>query len=171
MDRISTDSNGDRPLLRDAKEQWGRGDIVGLHTAKALKMTNLAIPVSYNSAMGASGLFHKVSRTRIGSPYAIAAMEEIKRSGTNSIVGFEANGGFLLGSANTEYENLAPLPTRDAVLSIVCLLAEVKRQNKPLSELVANLPQRFTASDRLQIFPIKEVMPYCRHGLGRLLNY
>jgi phosphomannomutase len=150
---ISTDGDGDRPLISDEKGQWLRGDIVGLLTAKALKMTHLAVPVSCNTAIEASGLFHKVTRTRIGSPFVIAAMEEFKRSGTNSIAGFEANGGFLLGSANTEYENLASLPTRDAVLPIVCLLAEVKRQNKPLSELVANLPQRFTASDRLQSFP------------------
>jgi phosphomannomutase len=68
------------------------------------------------------------------------------------VAGFEANGCFLLGSSVPAYPTLAPLPTRDAVLPVVCLLAQAKRQNQPLSALVAVLPQRYTASDRLQNF-------------------
>jgi len=149
---ISTDGDGDRPLMSDEKGQWLRGDIVGLLTAKALNITHLAVPVSCNTAIEASGAFKQVSRTRIGSPYVIAGMETLQEKGASSVAGFEANGGFLLGSTVPAYPTLAPLPTRDAVLPVVCLLAQSKRQNQPLSALVAALPQRYTASDRLQNF-------------------
>jgi len=147
---ISTDGDGDRPLMSDEKGQWLRGDIVGLLTAQALKITHLAVPVSCNTAIEASGLFQHVSRTRIGSPYVIAEMEALQKSGAQSVAGFEANGGFLLGSTVADHPGLLPLPTRDAVLPVVCLLAQSKQQQKPLSEFVAGLPQRYTASDRLQ---------------------
>ncbi|MFQ6405782.1 phosphomannomutase [Methylophilus sp. 'Pure River'] len=149
---ISTDGDGDRPLMSDEKGQWLRGDIVGLLTAQALNITHLAVPVSCNTAIEASGAFKQVTRTRIGSPYVIAGMETLQENGASSVAGFEANGGFLLGSTVPAYPTLAPLPTRDAVLPVVCLLAQSKRQNQPLSALVASLPQRYTASDRLQNF-------------------
>ncbi|SDK08419.1 phosphomannomutase [Methylophilus rhizosphaerae] len=150
---ISTDGDGDRPLISDEKGQWLRGDIVGLLTAKALQVTHLAVPVSCNTAIEASGFFRQVMRTRIGSPFVIAGMQALQQSGASSVAGFEANGGFLLGSHVPQTAGLAPLPTRDAVLPIVILLSQVKTQDKPLSQLVAALPQRFTASDRLQSFP------------------
>lgn len=149
---ISTDGDGDRPLMSDEKGQWLRGDIVGLLTAQALQITHLAVPVSCNTSIEASGAFKQVMRTRIGSPYVIAGMETLQKNGASSVAGFEANGGFLLGSSVPAYPTLAPLPTRDAVLPVVCLLAQAKRQNQPLSALVAALPQRYTASDRLQNF-------------------
>jgi phosphomannomutase len=147
---ISTDGDGDRPLISDEQGHWLRGDIVGLLTSQALQINQLAVPVSCNSAIEASGYFKKVIRTRIGSPYVIAGMEHLQKEAEGSVAGFEANGGFLLG---TSAKGLDSLPTRDAVLPVVILLAQVKAQNKPLSQLVAALPQRFTASDRLQNFP------------------
>jgi phosphomannomutase len=150
---ISTDGDGDRPLISDEKGHWLRGDIVGLLTAKALGISHLAVPVSCNTAIESSGYFEEVSRTRIGSPFVIAAMEALQQAGAASVAGFEANGGFLLGSHIAQSPALKPLPTRDAILPVVTLLAEIKAQDKPLSQLVAALPQRFTASDRLQDFP------------------
>lgn len=148
---ISTDGDGDRPLISDEKGQWLRGDIVGLLTAKSLNISYLAVPVSCNTAIEASGVFEKVLRTRIGSPYVIAAMETLQQTGAQGVAGFEANGGFLLGTAISTLK-LASLPTRDAVLPVVCLLGQIKKQHLPLSELVSALPQRYTASDRLQNF-------------------
>ena len=153
---ISTDGDGDRPLISDEKGNWLRGDIVGLLTAKALNISHLAVPVSCNTAIEASGFFQKVARTRIGSPFVIAGMEVLQKEGATSVAGFEANGGFLLGSHISQAPSLQPLPTRDAVLPVVTLLAQVKAQAKPLSQLVAALPQRFTASDRLQNFPTEK---------------
>ncbi|WP_200937007.1 phosphomannomutase [Methylophilus sp. Leaf414] len=153
---ISTDGDGDRPLISDEQGNWLRGDIVGLLTAKALQITHLAVPVSCNTAIEASGFFQQVARTRIGSPFVIAGMQALQKEGAASVAGFEANGGFLLGSHIPQAPSLQPLPTRDAVLPVVTLLAQVKTQGKPLSQLVAALPQRFTASDRLQNFPTEK---------------
>jgi phosphomannomutase len=153
---ISTDGDGDRPLISDEQGHWLRGDIVGLLTAHALQISHLAVPVSCNTAIEASGFFQQVARTRIGSPFVIAGMEALQKEGAPSVAGFEANGGFLLGSRIANAPTLQPLPTRDAVLPVVTLLAQVKAQGKPLSQLVAALPQRFTASDRLQDFPTEK---------------
>lgn len=148
---FSTDGDGDRPLLADETGNWLRGDIVGLLCAKQLGITALAVPVSCNSAIEASGLFAEVQRTRIGSPYVIAALEQLATQ-HGSVAGFEANGGFLLGSDVTlNGKTIKALPTRDALLPAVVLLAaaaEVK-----LSAQVASLPARFTASDRIQNIP------------------
>lgn len=153
---ISTDGDGDRPLISDENGQWLRGDIVGMLTARALNITHLAVSVSCNTAIESSGFFTQVMRTRIGSPFVIAAMEQLLAQGANNLAGFEANGGFFLGSHVPQSPMLKPLPTRDAVLPIVTLLSQLKKQGKPLSTLVTELPQRFTASDRLQNFPTEK---------------
>ncbi len=69
----------------------------------------------------------------------------------DSVAGFEANGGFLLGSDTIiNDKTIKALPTRDAVLPALMLLALAKE--KPIYELVNALPQRFTHSDRIQNF-------------------
>lgn len=163
---ISTDGDGDRPLIGDESGHWLRGDIVGLLTARALKVAQLAVPVSCNTAIEVSGCFEKVARTRIGSPYVIAGMAELQQTGASSVAGFEANGGFLLGSRIPELPALAPLPTRDAVLPVVTLLAQSKALGKPLSQMVADLPQRYTASDRLQNFATDKSQALIKHWVA-----
>ncbi|WP_275355137.1 phosphomannomutase [Methylophilus sp. YYY-1] len=153
---ISTDGDGDRPLIADEHGTWLRGDIVGLLTAQWLNIRHLAVPVSCNSAIEVSRFFDQVIRTRIGSPYVIAGMALLHEQGKQHIAGFEANGGFLLGSSVNAYPHLAPLPTRDALLPVMCLLAAMQKYNKPLSTIVAGLPSRFTASDRLQQYPTEK---------------
>ncbi len=149
---ISTDGDGDRPLISDERGQWLRGDIVGLLTARALNITHLAVPVSCNTAIEKSGFFTQVIRTRIGSPYVIAGMERLASEGAASVAGFEANGGFLLATQPPGLQGLVALPTRDAVLPVVVLLSQIKQLGQPLSQQVTALPQRYTASDRLQNF-------------------
>jgi len=142
---FSTDGDGDRPLIADEMGRWLRGDIVGLLCAKALGIKELAIPVSCNTAVEQSGFFSKVIRTKIGSPYVIAAFSSLN----NAVAGFEANGGFLLATdIHSSSASLTALPTRDALLPALALLSLTGKN--PLSELVASLPQRFTCSDRLQ---------------------
>lgn len=151
---ISTDGDGDRPLIADEGGNWLRGDIVGLLCARFLCADTVVTPVSCNTAIEASGAFNQVLRTRIGSPYVIAGMEQAEAEGSPSVAGFEANGGFLAGHGLQVAErSLAALPTRDAVLPALVLLAMAKRQRCKLSALIANLPKRYTASDRLQDFP------------------
>jgi len=149
---FSTDGDGDRPLIADEKGNWLRGDIVGLLTAKYLGIESLAVPVSCNTAIQKSNLFKEVLRTKIGSPYVIEAFNDLKDY--NSFAGFEANGGFLLGSTLKQDEKvLEALPTRDALLPFIVLLSHVVKEKVSLSKLVENLPQRFTSSDRIQEFP------------------
>lgn len=151
---VSTDGDADRPLIADENGHWLRGDVVGLITAKALGVDSLAVPVSCNTAIEASGYFGRVERTRIGSPYVIAAMQRLASSGA-VVAGFEANGGFLLGSeVRSGGECLTPLPTRDAVLPMLAIFAASRREGKLISALVGDLPARYTASDRLQDFPV-----------------
>ena len=48
---------------------------------------------------------------------------------------------------------LTALPTRDAVLPMLSILASARQQGCPVSQLVSALPPRYTASDRLKNFP------------------
>jgi len=94
-----------------------------------------------------------VLRTRIGSPYVLAGMAELLGD-YQSVAGFEANGGFILGS-NIQKEGriLTALPTRDALLPALAIMVMAARQAKPLSVLRDNLPSRYTASDRVKGIP------------------
>lgn len=151
---LSTDGDADRPLIAEERGQWLRGDIVGLLCARYLGARVVATPVSCNTAIERCGAFAQVLRTRIGSPYVIAAMESALAAKASGVVGFEANGGFLLGDAVArDGRSLAALPTRDAVLPMLALLAMATERGVPLSALSAALPARFTHSDRIQNFP------------------
>lgn len=148
---VSTDGDADRPLISDEHGNWLRGDIVGLLTAKGLGVPQIAIPVSCNSAIEKSRYFERVSRCRIGSPYVIAEMAVLAEASPAPVAGFEANGGFLLGSdVMVNSTSLKALPTRDAVLPVIVILATAIQQGEAISALVETLPQRFTMSDRLQ---------------------
>lgn len=150
---VSTDGDADRPLIGDETGQWLRGDVVGILCAQYLKAQSVVTPVSSNTALEQCQVFPHVIRTRIGSPYVIAGMEDALAQGRDMVVGYEANGGFLLGTQVLQHgRRLAPLPTRDAVLPIVALLCAAKERDCRLSELGKHLPQRYTASDRLQDF-------------------
>lgn len=140
---ISTDGDGDRPLLTDETGQVIVGDVLGQITGAAMGAEVAVTPVSSNT--GAEDVFGEVIRTRIGSPYVIAGMEEA----SGRVVGYEANGGFLLGF---EAQGLPPLMTRDAVLPFLAPLTRARAAGG-LSALVAQQPARFTAADRLQEVP------------------
>ena len=154
---VSTDGDADRPLVGDENGNWLRGDIAGILCARYLGITHIATPVSSNTAVERSGLFKTIQRTRIGSPYVIAAMQELKAETDGNIAGYEANGGFLLETpVEREGKTLAALPTRDAVIVILSLLAMAKQEGKKISELTDSLPARFTASNRLKEFPTEK---------------
>lgn len=148
---VSTDGDGDRPLVADETGAVLRGDAVGILTARALGADAVATPLNATTAIERSGWFARVERTRIGSPYVIEGLERCA-VGAALPVGFEANGGFLLGGMATgpEGRTLAPLPTRDAMTPLLAVLAAAGDAGGPLSALAATLPARATASDRLQ---------------------
>ncbi|MFQ1712615.1 phosphomannomutase [Aeromonas allosaccharophila] len=147
---FSTDGDGDRPLVADENGQWLRGDILGLLCASALKIDALAIPVSCNTVIASCGRFNKVQLTKIGSPYVISEFAHLSKDFAR-VAGFEANGGFLLGSdIKFAGKPLAALPTRDAVLPFLMLLAVAGKG--AISPLVNALPARYTHSDRIRNF-------------------
>jgi phosphomannomutase len=106
--------------------------------------------VTSNSAIEQSGWFSHVVRTKVGSPFVVAAMEKAPRG----VVGFEANGGTLVGQGiSIDGEPLAPLPTRDAVLPLLCALGLAARQGQSVAALLATLPLRQALADRLPHIP------------------
>jgi len=124
---VSTDGDSDRPLLSDHEGNWLRGDILGLLCARELAADCVVTPVSSNTALERCGAVARPLRSRIGSPYVIA---EMKTAGERVVCGYEANGGFLLGTDIVrEGRSLSALPTRDAVLPVVSVLAAVKARN------------------------------------------
>ncbi|MFT3973180.1 MAG: phosphomannomutase [Amaricoccus sp.] len=152
---VSTDGDGDRPLVADETGAVLRGDALGALAGHALGADAVACPLNASTALERSGWFDRTVRTRIGSPYVVAAIAELAGAGARLPVGYEANGGFLLGgdAGGPDGRVLAALPTRDALAPIVSVLAAAARTGRPLSALVADLPQRITASDRLPDFP------------------
>ncbi len=150
----SADGDSDRPLVVDELGNVIRGDVMGILTARFLNADSVAAPVSCNSALEKSGYFSETVRTRIGSPFVIEAMLSAIEKGKKSVVGYEANGGFLTGSDITiGSHTLTALPTRDAVIPVLALLALAKENDSPVSKLIDDLPSRFTASGLIKEFP------------------
>jgi phosphomannomutase len=158
---VSTDGDGDRPLLIDGDGNFVRGDVIGLITARVLGADTVVTPVTSNSGIEALGVFRAVERTKVGSPHVIAAMERAAE-GEGTVVGFEANGGTLLGTDVTvNGESLARLPTRDAILPLLSVLASAAQAGQSLAALVESLPLRPALSDRLTKAPVERSAAFC----------
>ncbi|TIR25650.1 MAG: phosphomannomutase [Mesorhizobium sp.] len=151
---VSADADADRPLVIDENGELFRGDLIGLATALFLKADVVVTPVTSNSGIAAAFGF-SVRRTKVGSPFVIEGMDAARQAG-GIIVGFEANGGVLLGSdCLVNGKILSALPTRDSFLPILAVLGTVASTGKSLSNLreTWNLP--VCASERLENFPVE----------------
>ena len=156
---VSTDGDADRPLIADEKGRFVRGDLVGAITADWLGVKTIVTPVTSNSALEEN--FERVIRTRVGSPYVIEGMAQAIASGISAVVGFEANGGVLLGTdISRDNRILTALSTRDALLPILSSLGSVKELGKPLSEIAARFHFRIALSDRLQNVPQEKSLAF-----------
>ncbi|HKI49202.1 MAG TPA: phosphomannomutase [Desulfobacteria bacterium] len=154
---ISTDGDGDRPLISDEQGKWLRGDVAGILCAAFLEADAVATPISCNSAVEKCGFFKAVHRTKIGSPFVIEAMQQARKEGAERVVGYEANGGFLTASPfERGGKTLSPLPTRDAMILHMAILLLSIEKDLTISQLVAELPQRFSFSNRLKEFPTEK---------------
>ncbi|WP_291206908.1 phosphomannomutase [Hyphomonas sp.] len=150
---ISTDGDADRPLVSDERGQWLRGDVLGILAAKAVGAKTVVTPVNSNTALEKCGAFPHIIRTRIGSPYVLAGMGQAT---VEPVVGYEANGGFLLGSDVTiDGRTIKALPTRDALLPMLLVLAAARSVGS-VSKLLSTLPPRFTHSDRIKDFATEQ---------------
>lgn len=149
---VSADGDGDRPLVADENGEVLRGDLLGLLAARFLKSKIIVTPVTSNSAI--EGLTKaNVLRTRVGSPFVIAAMDEAAAKGNSAIVGFEANGGFLTRS---DFGKLKALPTRDCFLPILAVLSAAKAAGTPVSALRQAFQLAAALSDRIENFPLEK---------------
>lgn len=151
---VSTDGDSDRPFIVDESGVFYRGDIVGAVVAHWLKADFAAYLVSSSDAVDLylDQLGIKWQHTKIGSPYVIEAMNGAK--GVEHIVGWETNGGFLLGSSVQIGKGvLEPLPTRDALLPILGVLSMAAQNKKHISEIFTDLPARHTQMGLIDNFP------------------
>ena len=171
---VSTDGDSDRPLVAavhparagasaGTRVQFLPGDLLGVVVAEYVGADAVAVPISSNDAvlrrMAERGV--EVEKTKIGSPYVVAAIDALARAreGTRArVAGWEANGGFLLGSEVTlpmaGATPIGPLPTRDAVLPILANLFAATAQHVSLSELWGRLPARFGRSGLKDHVPV-----------------
>ena len=92
--------------------------------AEYLGADAVVVPISCNDGIDRGPLAPALEpKTRIGSPYVIAGMQAAARKGRSVVCGWEANGGFLLGSdVRREGKLLRALATRDAFLPILATL-------------------------------------------------
>ena len=143
------------------------GDILGPITARWCGAEEVVTTVSANTLVDLMGAFGRIARTKIGSPYVIAEMEARGADmGTRRVAGYEPNGGFLLGWDTTGAARLSRLMTRDSVLPLVATLAAAAGAGTSLSRMVAELPSRRTATDRLKDIPREKSLALVEAILG-----
>lgn len=153
---VSTDGDSDRPFVIDEQGIFHRGDVLGALVADWVGADFAAFPVSASDATNKyledRGI--QWQHTRIGSPYVISVMDEALVAGSKRVVGWEVNGGFLLGG-DIEINNkvLGALPTRDAFFPIAAVLALAVQKKQKVSELFGTLAQRATQAGLIDNFP------------------
>lgn len=157
---VSTDGDGDRPLMTDESGKCIRSDILPVLTAKGLGIEAVATTVTANTLVEKTEFFKKIVRTKVGSPYIVEAMIGLSSQGFEKVAGYELNGGFLL---NSDLENLRRLPTRDAVLSILGTMDYSIQSGKTVEELVAALPLRFNYSSSIKGIPTEKSLGIVEH--------
>ncbi|MFB3152648.1 MAG: phosphoglucosamine mutase, partial [Nitrosopumilaceae archaeon] len=77
----------------------------------------------------------KVIRTKVGSVEVSRKMVL-----TNAVLGFEENGGFMLGKHNQ---------VRDGAMTMVLVLELLAKTDKTISELIDDLPPSFTTKTKI----------------------
>lgn len=159
---VSIDGDSDRPLVLGVEPagtnccvKFYGGDLVGMVVAEYLNADAVVVPVSCNDALDRGPLQAVVEpKTRIGSPYVIAGMQRAVAAGRKAVCGWEANGGFLLGSTLTRAgRTLRALPTRDAFLPILGVLFCAAEKGVSVCALFDELPKRFSRAALLKNFP------------------
>ena len=162
---VSTDGDSDRPLIVgvSASDDPARpalrffpGDLVGAVVADYLAADAVSVPISANPGVHEHflGKGLTTTKTRIGSPFAIQAMQEALAQGKQRVVGWEANGGFLVGSELPLNGGvLHALPTRDAILPMLAVMHAAAEQGSTLSECFDRLPQWYGRADLIDDFP------------------
>jgi phosphomannomutase len=155
---VSTDGDSDRPLIlapEGGRLRFFGGDLLGMVVGTFLGADSVVVPISTNDAIDRGALASATEpKTKIGSPYVIAGMQRALSKGRRRVCGWEANGGFLTGSdIERNGKVLTALPTRDAVLPLLCALFAARTRQITLPELFALLPKRFSRAALIRNFP------------------
>ncbi len=153
---LSTDGDGDRPLVADETRQMAARRC-GRHPRARYYFAadTVVAPVSCNTAVERCGWF------RVVLPHAhrfpLCHRRHAAGGRATARPAWSATRPMAGSSPRPRYgsdgRQLAPLPTRDPVIVQLAILGLARREAKTISQLLAALPQRFTASDRLQNFP------------------
>ena len=166
---VSTDGDSDRPLViavlpagetdaRGRRVRFLSGDLLGIVVAEYLRADAAVVPISANDAVERRLTERAVflRKSKIGSPYVVAAIDEISRSATYArIVGWEANGGFMTGSdLALAAGTMSALPTRDSTLPILANLYAAAEQQIGLATLWSRLPSRSGRAGLLDHVPV-----------------
>ncbi len=176
---ITVDGDSDRPLLvyriyvngePTTEVDYVTGDILGVLALSGLEFMGVdvnaaCVPVSANDAVSSvcKEKDIELTLTKIGSPYVIAAMNDSLNNHPGdrfpvwNVFSWEANGGFLIGNDIAVQEKvLKALPTRDAVLPLILVVNLICLRNITISDLLSELPPRFTFAGRKQEFPVEK---------------
>lgn len=171
---VSADGDGDRPLVADENGVPLRGDLLGLIAAGFLDAEVVVTPVTSNSGIEAAGSF-EVRRTRVGSPFVIAAMDAALADGRSPVMGFEANGGLMLASQfAVDGRTIRSLPTRDSFLPALAALSLASARKVPLSRIVDDFSLPVAVADRLENYPTEKstaVMAHLRASAENLQGF
>ncbi len=167
---VSTDGDSDRPLILSVDVRTGDvkffgGDLVGMIVAGYLQADAVVVPITCNDAIDRGALADVLEpKTRIGSPFVIAGMQVASAKGRRAVCGWEANGGFLLGSdIERNGRGLTALATRDALLPILGVLFAAAERECSVTQLFAELPKRFSKAGLLREFPRSAGLGLVRH--------
>lgn len=122
---VAYDGDGDRSVFVDSDGRFIPGDYTGSLIAKYSSSDIVVTPVNTSQIVETIG--KKIIRTKVGSPYVVAAM---KKHGAS--FGFEANGGGISSEV---------MLTRDGGSTTIKILNLLKKTGKSLKELVDTLPK------------------------------
>ncbi|KAJ5668181.1 uncharacterized protein N7477_006751 [Penicillium maclennaniae] len=124
---VSTDGDSDRPLLlapEGDRLRFFSGDLLDMIVAEYLRADAVVVPISTNDGIDRG-------------PYVISGIQNAVSKGRHGVCGWEANGGFLTGFDIDQNERiLSALPTRDAVLPLLCALFAARNKQCTLPEIV-----------------------------------
>jgi phosphomannomutase len=152
---ISFDGDCDRPWVSRENGDFLPEDLLGGLVILYLGADFGAVPITCSDLVDKI-LESKIKlvKTRVGSPYVIKAMTDAAQAGFKRIAGWEVNGGFMTYSDFEIFgKKLTALPTRDAVLPMLCVMLSAIEKNMTLGEMIKGLPQRYTDSNKITNFP------------------
>ncbi len=136
---IGFDSDGDRIIFIDENAEFIPGDYSGALIAKHYDTDSIVTPI--NTSQVVDHLGKPVYRTKVGSPYVVGKMKEVKAR-----FGFEANGGGIFSD----------MYSRDGGRSMIEFLDLLQLKNKTASELMHELPRFYIERDKIDYDPEKK---------------